>query len=97
MYALTCIDQYIRLLRGPPNRPTYNKSGLLEPCLVFLNDKRGELVRVIERNKVNASMEVFREERKENNGGSNNVSITMDVFLEEEEEEKKTEEIRPAS
>ncbi len=64
---------------------------------MFLNDKRGELVRVIERNKVNASMEVFREERKENKGGSNNVSITMDVFLEEEEEEKKTEEIRPAS
>ncbi|GAB5036325.1 Hypothetical protein NocV09_03700390 [Nannochloropsis oceanica] len=49
IYALQCIDQYIRVLNGPPTYPTSDARGLLSACLSFLRDKERDLARKVER------------------------------------------------
>jgi len=42
-YALQCLERYGYLIRGPPNRPVVDKSGLLQYCLQFFDERREEL------------------------------------------------------
>eukprot|EP00638_Chattonella_subsalsa_P010108 CAMPEP_0117755672 /NCGR_PEP_ID=MMETSP0947-20121206/13587_1 /TAXON_ID=44440 /ORGANISM="Chattonella subsalsa, Strain CCMP2191" /LENGTH=140 /DNA_ID=CAMNT_0005575043 /DNA_START=635 /DNA_END=1057 /DNA_ORIENTATION=+ len=39
-YAVQCLDSYISFLKGPPNRPTSNRAGLLAMATRYLQEQR---------------------------------------------------------
>uniref|UniRef100_I2CRL9 Uncharacterized protein n=1 Tax=Nannochloropsis gaditana (strain CCMP526) TaxID=1093141 RepID=I2CRL9_NANGC len=69
-YAMQCIDQYIRVLSGPPTHPTPDAHGLLPACLSVLREKQKALKGQVEKGKRKACQDQRQRREDGGRGGS---------------------------